>query len=351
MSRSILVFSPGSLGDTLILVPALQFIRENHKNDILTVLFDTPRGRSKLTPELILERTGIVDYFLEYGCEVSDKKLNFGYALSLLKLYSKLVFKFDEVYYLVEAWRGDSRIWRDKLFFRLCGIRRLRYFDRILAKPDPFIRTYSRSSEGLYRVGLDGSLALSAQSQNYNFRFQKNGARVKRRRAGEYVLSPYSNMQAKNWPLDRYVSVVNWLKDEYNVTPILFGSSDDEFAAEELIGMLGFGISYCGKLAFSETISKIEECDFYFGNDSGLMHLSAAIGLPCFAIFSARDYLGRWLPLGSGHVTLRDCQIECSGCLLSICNNEIENKCLKTISVEYCISELRDFMTYEGSLS
>jgi ADP-heptose:LPS heptosyltransferase len=60
------------------------------------------------------------------------------------------------------------------------------------------------------------------------------------------------------------------------------------------------------------------------------MHLAAAAGTPCVALFSAREWPGMWFPYGVPQTVLRK-QIECEGCALIECQTHA-NECLNRIS-------------------
>ena len=323
-----------------MICPALKFLRTKHPNDKIIMLFDAPLGRSKLTPEIILKDTDLVDGFIKYTL-IRDKEI-FKSIGSIFSLYMSLFMKFDEIYYFVECWADDKRLFRDKLFFKSCGISTLRYFDRILTRPKSDETTSSRALEALYRAGYDDAFKLDIRSLSYEFVHSAKPFRPSV--VNRYVLSPFSNMPSKDWPLDRYLEISRWLYGCKGYVPVIFGSDDDQDKADVLINQLGFGSSFCGKLDFPDTERKIADCRFYLGNDSGLMHLSAALGLSCFSIFSARDYIGRWLPLGSNHVNMRNLEIECVGCRSSICNNDLYNQCLIAISVNDCKVGLKHFL-------
>jgi ADP-heptose:LPS heptosyltransferase len=70
----------------------------------------------------------------------------------------------------------------------------------------------------------------------------------------------------------------------------------------------------------------------FVGHDSGPMHLAAASGTPCVAIFAARNPPGQWFPLGEGHEVLYR-RVECMGCGLEDCIVE-KKRCIKSISVK-----------------
>lgn len=74
----------------------------------------------------------------------------------------------------------------------------------------------------------------------------------------------------------------------------------------------------------------------FIGHDSGPMHLAAAVGTPCVAIFSGRSLPGRWFPLGEGHEVLYR-RVECAGCELDECIVE-QKRCIRGISVDQMVA-------------
>ncbi len=87
-----------------------------------------------------------------------------------------------------------------------------------------------------------------------------------------------------------------------------------------------------GRLGVRAGIAAMEGCGFYLGNDTGTMHMAVSAGIPCVAIFSARDYPGLWYPYGHGHIVLRR-TVHCEGCMLEVCHKNGKN-CLMSISVD-----------------
>ena len=73
-------------------------------------------------------------------------------------------------------------------------------------------------------------------------------------------------------------------------------------------------------------------CRLYLGNDTGTMHLAAAAGTRCVAVFSSKDWPGIWYPYGTGHRVLRTA-VECDGCRLTECI-ERRMECILSIAVE-----------------
>jgi ADP-heptose:LPS heptosyltransferase len=133
------------------------------------------------------------------------------------------------------------------------------------------------------------------------------------------------------WPWERYGEVMHLLIKEQGLFPIVVGGREDREIGEKLVRQWGTGLCAAGELSVRESAALMEGARFYLGNDTGVMHLAAAVGIPCVAIFSARNWPGTWEPYGSGHKVLRF-DVPCSGCSLSTCNQQLQ--CLSNITVQ-----------------
>ncbi len=100
--------------------------------------------------------------------------------------------------------------------------------------------------------------------------------------------------------------------------------------------------NFAGKLSVYGSAAVLEKCAAYIGNDTGTMHLAAMVGIPCVAIFSARDYPGKWEPYGEGHTILRY-DTNCAGCMLEICPQQ--NRCLNSITTENVLAPVMKMLS------
>jgi len=103
-----------------------------------------------------------------------------------------------------------------------------------------------------------------------------------------------------------------------------------------LVESLGNGRQCRGCPECAAGAAALSHCRMYVGNDTGTMHLAAAVRIPCVAIMSALDWPGHWSPYGSGHTVLRR-HVPCEGCMLSVCTTE-GLRCLKEIGTEEVVS-------------
>lgn len=335
MSTKVLVFNTGSLGDTLALVPALKFIRKSNPRSLVYFLSDSPIDANYLTPRQILDDTGLVDQFIEF----KSMKAGLTSLFSLIKIFVLLFGRFRVIYYLQETWLYTPRYFRDYLFFRLLCARSLVGFGTLAMRPSVGERVERRATEALRRVGMSVENIQKMLDRLYQLPKPTKPSYPGLSDldySNKYILGLFSNMPSKNWPVPRYLEVARYLRKKYNLEPILLGPDRDNKPSEKFLLETGFGINLCG-LDFDDVKYTISRCKLYVGNDSGLMHLSSIYQLPCIAIFSARDFVGRWEPIGANSFSHRRAP-SCAGCHLITC--PISLSCLTEISVEDVVATI-----------
>ncbi len=104
-------------------------------------------------------------------------------------------------------------------------------------------------------------------------------------------VGPTSNWAGKTWHEDRFIEIVGWLTSEHGLMPnarvAVFAAPNEEKAARAVLASVPNDkqldiIAKCDPATAAATISR---CDFYIGNDSGLMHCAAAAGIATFGLF------------------------------------------------------------------
>ena len=124
---------------------------------------------------------------------------------------------------------------------------------------------------------------------------------------------------AKRWPLDRFAAVADAvLKQRPDVEWHLFGAPGETAMGEELDGKIsGPSTNLVGKTSLTELIAHLKQCHLLLTNDTGTMHLAAALGVPTISIFGSTEpsLTG---PLGDHHTVLRH-HVPCSPCFKREC--------------------------------
>jgi ADP-heptose:LPS heptosyltransferase len=119
----------------------------------------------------------------------------------------------------------------------------------------------------------------------------------------------------------------------------VFGGREDREIGDRLIDNWGRGYDAAGALGLRPAAAALKRCALFLGNDTGTMHMAAAVGVPCVAVFSSRERPGVWFPHGDNHRVFRS-QIECEGCGLVECV-ERQNECLRRISANEVLNACR----------
>ena len=124
---------------------------------------------------------------------------------------------------------------------------------------------------------------------------------------------------AKRWPLERFAAVVNQISEQHaQFRWQLFGAPGEKEMGEKLSAMLQAPHeNLVGKTRLSELIAKLRECQLLLTNDTGTMHLAAALGIPTVSIFGSTCPIATG-PLGDRHTVIQH-KVPCSPCFEREC--------------------------------
>lgn len=121
--------------------------------------------------------------------------------------------------------------------------------------------------------------------------------------------------QAKRWPLERFAEVANAFP---GAEWILVGAPGEKEMGEKLSSMITSPHqNLVGKTSLTELIQRLRECTLLVTNDTGTMHLAAAMGVPTVSIFGSTEPVLTG-PLGSIHTVVRH-HVPCSPCFKREC--------------------------------
>jgi len=136
---------------------------------------------------------------------------------------------------------------------------------------------------------------------------------------------------AKRWFPDRFAAVADSLIEECQAQAIIFGSGADQpSAAEVRKNSRNTLIDVAGQTNLQEAIALISRCDIFISNDSGLMHVAGALGIPTVAIFGSTNP-ATTAPAGEKSVVIHH-DVSCSPCLKPVCPTDF--RCMKLITLE-----------------
>src|SRR5712664_561637 len=147
---------------------------------------------------------------------------------------------------------------------------------------------------------------------------------------------------AKCWPPARFAEVANRLQSESDADVILFGTAAEASVSAAISAeMRRLPIDLIGKTAIVDLPALLSQCHLFIGNDSGAMHVAAAVGLPVVAVFGSTD------PLGTAPVTPRCSIVQqkpyCSPCFLRRCPTD--HRCMTAITADMVEAAARSWLS------
>ncbi len=141
---------------------------------------------------------------------------------------------------------------------------------------------------------------------------------------------------AKRWPPEGFVEAARLLQKETRCRWVIFGGQGDLALAESIAKEIGAGsaeapVNLAGKTSLRELACALKICDFVLTNDTGPMHLAAAVGAPMVAVFGSTspELTG---PIFSPQAQIARGNAPCAPCFLPVC--PIDMRCLRGIGPE-----------------
>jgi heptosyltransferase-2 len=142
---------------------------------------------------------------------------------------------------------------------------------------------------------------------------------------------------AKRWPVERFIAAAREIQQRTNCVWLLFGGKNDAVVADQISSSIRnsqFAIrNFSGKTSLRELMALLKLCRVLLTNDSGPMHVAAALGTPVVVPFGSTspELTGPGLPGDLRHQLLKS-DAPCSPCFRRKC--PIDFRCMNGISVE-----------------
>ncbi len=135
---------------------------------------------------------------------------------------------------------------------------------------------------------------------------------------GSFVgLAPGAASDLKRWPLERFAKLANRLQKEMGAMPVFMGADAERGLSAALKQACPQALDLIGKTDVPTLAAVLKRCEIVLTNDSGPMHIAAALGIPVVSLFGPTD-AARYAPAGSQHRMLR-LDLECSPCKQAQC--------------------------------
>lgn len=328
--REILIIKPSSLGDIIDALPAVGAIRKR---------FPPARISWLVKPEWagILKGHSAID-------EVIAVPFRWGEVRQLIRAVRK--HPFDLIVDLQGLLRSAVLGYATGASVRI-GFSAARegapwfYTDRV-AVPEGVVHAVDRYRRVAKALGCDVDevhfdIPFSTESAANVRRLLSEGALSER--ASFALIHPTARWESKKWEPTRFAALADWLIREKKIPVVFVGSKGEREEVDRILQQMKQpAMNVAGKTTLPELAELIRQARFFVCNDSGPMHLAAAVGTPVVALFGPTDprKIG---PYGAGHTVIRK-EVGCAGCRRNHCVRG--NECMKAISVDEVVQAIEN---------
>ncbi len=326
----LLIRATNWVGDAILALPALRAVRSKFPDAHISVLArpyvaDIYRGQ------------GVSDELIAYD-PIAEHRGWSGRNKLIANLRSK---HFDVALLLQNAFDAAWLAWRAEIPERIGYARDARrvLLTKAIAVPKPDEIPPHEKFYYLELVRRAGWLDALPQADHITLQVSDSarqhaaqtlidaGSRPRARRIAIGAGASYGS--AKCWPPESFAEWANRFLAQNDADVILFGTAAEAPVSNAIIAnMRRKPIDLTGKTAIADLPALLSQCHLFLGNDSGAMHVAAAVGLPVVAIFGPTD------PFGTAPVTPRCTIVQqkpyCSPCFLRRCPTD--HRCMKQVT-------------------
>lgn len=324
---SILVIGPRWVGDMVMAQSLFIALRQIHPGAIIDVM--APGWAAPLVGRMPEVRTRIDAPF-------SRKKLELGLRR---RIGRSLKGRYDQAFVMQGSWKSALVPFFAGIPRRTGHRREMRYglINDIVPLPDVLKRKTAQAFFGLARGGTFQPPHLAIDKDNQKALLARHGL------SGEQFVALMPGAEfgpAKRWPSEKYAAFARKMMED-GLQVALFGSANDKAVTGEIADLAPGSIDLAGATRLEDAIDLIAAARLAVSNDSGLMHIAAAVGTPVVAVYGSTS------PENTPPLTDRRelvwLHLDCSPCHQRICPlGHLD--CLNKLDVDRVLAAARQLM-------
>lgn len=165
------------------------------------------------------------------------------------------------------------------------------------------------------------------------------------------VVHPGCSMPARTYPWEMYARVVDLLVEHTGAWVVLTGAADEREMVQRVYmavrpALRRYVQPLAGRLSFPELCALIEMAHLTITNNTGPMHISAAVKTPVVALFALTNPPEQWGPWGVAHRQLYH-DVPCRICYSRVC--PYTHECLRMLTPELVVAAARGLLDAAAS--
>jgi heptosyltransferase III len=350
--RRLLIFRPGSLGDTVVALPSLHLIARAFPEAERWIITNRPVTPVSVPVKNLLDGSGLVDGYFE--ADYALVRSRFIVQWNLRKRIKQ--WQPDALVY-IPGRRSLKDVCREWTFFSTCGIGRLigtpfkaslreNLWEQETQRFEHEASRLARCLRSLGEARLDDPESWSLALDPVEVASARSSL-VELGRRQLIICSIGTAVEVKDWGSVNWCQLFQALGQRARDYGLVMVGAASEHSLSELVRRHwpGSSVNLCGRLKIREIAAIMENAAVYLGHDSGPMHLAAAAGLPCVAIFASRELPGVWFPYGNNHKVIYH-DVPCRRCQLDRCV-KYAKRCIMSIRVDEVLEAAEAILRYK----
>jgi lipopolysaccharide heptosyltransferase II len=339
--KRILIIRTDRIGDVVLSTPVITAVRKAFPDAYIAVMV------SPLTKDIVLGNPYVNEII------VYDKKIRHKSLLQTLRFAKWLKNKKFDVAFILHS---TNRV---NMIAFIAGIsERVGYkkgkMDFLLTHGLNYKKRLGEKHEAEYSLDILRSIGLDAElsplmvpvakdsEENIDSLLYENGLGKGER---FIVFHPGASCASKMWPLENFAKAADILADKFDARSVLVSSPEYIRVGQRVKDLMKkTPVFLCGKISLKDLAALFKKTSLFISNDSGPVHIAAAMGTPVISIFGRNEKglsPARWRPLGDKSVVLhRD--VGCIKCLAHNCKKDF--LCIKSIRVEEVVEKASELL-------
>lgn len=337
--ESILIIKLRATGDVILATPVIENLKKNFPKARLSFLTEEASAD-------ILRWNPFLDELLVLPIKHWQRKGFWRTWREQFRFYRNLRRKrFELVIDLFGNPRSALLTWLTRASTRVgYAFRGRRYAYTTVVRPQQQTR-----HEVLFHLEALETLGISIKSKNPTIVIPSNYEKQASRWLGENItgnrtligLNPGGGWAIKRWSPEYYGQLADALIAEYGVAVLILWGPGEEWIADEVTRKMKHCPHILPEVTLGELGAYLKCCRLLVSNDSGPMHMAAALNVPTIGIFGPTDPNAQG-PWGDGQGVVRQENVDCLGCNRTSC--PIGNVCMTTLYPSEVMLKIRSVL-------
>ncbi len=336
----ILVRAPNWIGDAVLCLPALESLKALYPSASITVL---TKGRAVA----VFRHNPAVADIIEY----EDRSRHSGIKGRLVLSGEIRERRFDLAVLFQNAFDAAFIAYVSRIPRRVGYARDLR--TKLLTMPVPATREIKSLHQAYYYLNIIKALGgevpaapmpriyLADDELSWAEEFLKKNGLDKKVLIGASPGASYG--PAKRWMPEHFAKVLKEFSFRHDAVPIIFGGVEDAEVCKTVSDLVpGKHLNLAGTVDLRQFMAILSHLKVFITNDSGPMHIGAALGVPTVAVFGSTDPALTG-PLGP-RVSVVIKKVDCSPCFERECLYN-DFRCLASIKPEEVLAEAESMLS------